>query len=128
MVGPFPSLWGNDPFYTVLQAFLKNTVALQNIPKRGAVSNEERGVQLPLLNEVQQLAAAAGIDPSGLEDEVFSIHLRQGQRLWGLIHGNQYDDGVGAGNPPGGFKAGGRTGGLYHGIRAASMALGTDFF
>ena len=47
------------------------------------------GIQFPLRDQIQRLGTVAAVHPAGLEGQVFTIHLGQGQHLVLVIQGRR---------------------------------------
>ena len=102
---------------------LKNVIAFQDALQGQPVGNQGAHVQPALGDKPDQAAAVHGIHTAGLENEVFAVHLVQGQALGLGIHGYHGYAGVGPGDFPGSLKGVFAPGGFNHGIADCRMVM-----
>ena len=72
-------------FDNSISLLLKDFVGFSNLCQRETVGDEWCGVNLALLDELQDLFTVTAIHTSCLESEVLAVHLRQRQQLWFII-------------------------------------------
>lgn len=65
----------NRYFYHALFLVFEYPVCLFYLAEREAMSDKRRGVNLALLDEMEYLFAVASVYATGLEGEVFAIHI-----------------------------------------------------
>ena len=88
------------------------------------MGDEGQGVQLTLCDEAQGLGAVAAVHTTGLEGQIFAVHIRQRQGLRPVVERHHRYDSVGAGALPCQTEGGLRPRYLQHHIRAAVVAVG----
>nr|DAL56230.1 MAG TPA_asm: hypothetical protein [Caudoviricetes sp.] len=85
--------------------------------------DERRGVDPPLGDQLQDLAAVASIHPAGLEREVLAVHVGQRQLLRPVVQRHDRHHGVRAGALPGQTEGPVAAGDLQHAVGAAVVAV-----
>ena len=87
------------------------------------MGDQRRGIQLSLLDQPQDLGTVAAVHPARFEDQVLSVHLRQGQHLRLVVQRHHRHNGIGPGATPRQLKGILRPGHLQHHIGAAVVAV-----
>ncbi len=107
--------------YDAVQPILKDPIGLLDLRQRKTVGNQRCGVQLPLFDQRENLCTITAVHTAGLEREILSVHLRQGQRLILFVQGHYRHHGIGAGTLPGQLKGVLSTGHFQHHIRSSMV-------
>ena len=80
--------------YNTVTAAFKQTVCLLNAAQRKAVGYERRCVDFTIYDKPQYFITITTVNASGLEREVFAVHIRQRQYLGMLIKSHHSDNGI----------------------------------
>ena len=81
-------------FDNSISLLLKKFVGFSNLCQRETVRDERCGVNLTLLDELQDLFTVTAIHTSCLEGEVLAVHLWEWKHLSFIIEGNYRNYGI----------------------------------
>ena len=84
-----------------IQSAFKHLIGLLDLRQLIRMRDQRCGIDLPLLDEPQDLGAIAAIHAAGLKGQIITIHIRQRKGLGTIIKGYHRDNGIGASALPG---------------------------